>query len=422
MGPASVNLLRQQWSIWFPALVERNVRVYVFGQSVSIMGTWVLDIMLNLVLWGMTRSPALLGLLNFLLYVPGLLITPMFAAGLTQANARRRTLWVLAGGLAVAMALAVFSGLDRLSTTVLLSLAVARGVLNGMEQPARQMLLATSVSHPERIGGAVALNTVVYQVARMTGPALAALIYSTVGAGWGFVFSAAALVVMVGCVLRVRAEAGAHAAPPAEGRQGLRGALDFVRRDRFGSLFLPVVSCMAAFVGGYQTLVPVLADRVYADTARYTSLFFGAAGAGALTAALVLSTGMLDGALRRLPVPVPWLVALALLGLGTSTWVPLTLLCFGMVGFGMTMLSTGTSAMLHRTVPPQARNGLIALILVAFNGVIPIAQLVAGLLSEWMGVQRSFLALGGVLLVVLAMLFGRRWRVLGRVELDAERL
>lgn len=417
-----MNPLRLPWSTWFPALVERNVRVYVFGQSVSIMGTWVLDILLNLVLWGMTRSPALLGLLNFLLYVPGLVITPLFAAGLTQANARRRTLWVLAGGLAVALALALFAGLGRLSTAVLLALAVARGVLNGLEQPARQMLLATSVSHPDRIGGAVALNTVVYQVARMTGPALAALMYSTVGAAWGFAFSAAALVVMIGCVLHVRAEPGAHAAPPVEGRQGLRGALDFVRRDRFGSLFLPVVTCMATFVGGYQTLVPVLADRVFGDTAHYTSLFFGAAGAGALTAALVLSTGLADGALRRLPVPLPWAVALALLGLGSSTWVPLTLLCFGMVGFGMTMVSTGTSAMLHRTVPPQARNGLIALILVAFNGVIPLAQLAAGLLAERLGVQRSFVVLGGVMLLALALLFGPRWRAQGRVELDAERL
>ena len=78
--------------------------------------------------------------------------------------------------------------------------------------------------------------------------------------------------------------------------------------------------------------------------------------------------------------------------------------------------------MLHRTVPPQARNGLIALILVAFNGVIPIAQLVAGLLAERLGVQHSFLVLGCVMLVALALLFGPRWRARGRVELDAERV
>ena len=423
-GPQAGGALwpRIPWARWFPALDERNIRLYMFGQSVSILGTWVLDILLNLVLWRATRSPGLLGLLNFLLYMPGLVITPLFSASLSAHNARRRTMRVLAGGLAVALTLALCAALGWLSVPVVLAIALARGVLNGMEQPARQMLLASSVSRLEQIGGAVALNTVVFQVARMVGPALAALLFTSIGAAWGFVFSGAAVAVMIACVLQVRS--GPPIVPPAEaaGRDGLRGALDFVRADRFGSLFVPVTMCMALCTGGYQTLVPVLGDRVFGDTARWTSFFFAAAGAGALVAALLMSTHLAPGAQRRLLVPVPWAVALALLGLGTTRWAPLSLLCFGVIGFGMTTVTVGVGSVLHRHVPAQARNGLIALMLVAFNGMIALAQVPAGLLAGRLGVQPAFRVMGGCMLAALLLLFVRRWRRLGRLEFDAERL
>lgn len=419
---ARAALPRIPWERWFPALGERNVRVYMLGQSVSILGTWVLDIMLNLVLWEATGAPGLLGLLNFLLYTPGLLITPLFAASLSADNARRRTMGVLSGGFTVALALTLCAASGWLSTPVILALALARGVLNGMEQPARQMLLASSVSRLELIGGAVALNTVVFQVARMTGPTLAALLFASVGATWGFAFSGTAVAVMVGCVLRVRPGLPVMPRVEASGREGLRGALDFVRADRFGSLFVPVTGCTALAAGGYQTLVPVLADRVFGDTARWTSFFFAATGAGALGAALLMSTHLAAGAQRRLLVPVPWLVALALLGLGMSRFAPLSLLCFGVIGFGMTTVMVGVTSVLHRLVPAQARNGLIALMLVAFNGVNALAQMPAGLLAGHLGVQPAFRVMGGCMLSALLLLFVRRWLRLGRIEADAERL
>ncbi|HEY4066164.1 MAG TPA: hypothetical protein VGM74_04650, partial [Burkholderiaceae bacterium] len=212
------------------------------------------------------------------------------------------------------------------------------------------------------------------------------------------------------------------AAQPAAGRGGLRGAIDFARGDRYARLFLPVTVGMGALAGGYQTLVPVLADRVFGDTAWWTSWFFGATGAGALAGALLLSTGAAGMTLRRMPVPLPWLVMLALFGLGQSTAALPTLLCFAVIGFGMTLSVTSTSAVLHRRVPPQARNGLIALLLVGFNGMLPLSQLMAGQLAEHWGVARSFQLMGAALAVVLLLLFVPRWVSLRRIEFDAERI
>jgi len=408
---------------WFPALAEPNVRLYLGGQSVSVLGTWVLDITLNLLAWQLSGSPALLGLLNFLLYGPGVIVTPLFSARLTSANARRLTLWVLGGGLAVATGLALLMAAQALTVPLILAFAVARGMLNGMEVPSRQMLLIDSVEDRALIGSAVALNTVVFQLGRMAGPAVAAVVFARAGAAWGFAFSVLALLIMVGCVLRVSSVAATPLDPlPAGVRTGLAGAWAFVRGDRFGGIFLPMVIFQGLFAGGYQTLIPVLADRVYGDANAWTGWFFGAVGCGALLAALLLSTHLLAPALRRLHVLIPWLTVAALAGLGITRTPAIALTCLAGVGFGMAFLATGTNSVLHQRVPPELRGGLIAIFLMAYVGAIPVAQLMAGALAQWASVQTTFLIMAAGMLVCVATMFVPRWRALGRIELNAEKI
>jgi predicted MFS family arabinose efflux permease len=408
---------------WFPALAEPDVRLYLGGQALSMMGTWVLDITLNLLVWQLSGSPLLLGVLNFVLYGPGVLVVPLFSGRLTAANARRCTLWVLAAALAVALALAVLTALDRLTIGLLFALALARGVLNGMEVPSRQMLLTSSIRSPERMASAVALNTVVFQLARMLGPALAGVVFATAGPLCAFSLTALGQLCMIACVFRLRGAASPAAAPGAgAGRGGVRGALDFVRADRFASLFLPVLVCMGLFAGSYQTLVPVLADHVFGNTTRWTSAFFGAVGVGAVVVSVLLSTPQIDRLVGRCQVSVPWLAVLALVGLGLSRWPLLSLVCFVSLGACMAFIATATNAVMHQRVPQHARGGLIALFLMSFVGTIPLGQLLAGWLAQWLSVQATFLWLAAGLGAALLLLFVPRWRALGRLELDARRI
>lgn len=407
---------------WFPALAKPHVRLYLFGQTVSMLGSWVLDISLSLMAWRLTASPALVGVLNFLLYAPGIVVTPLFSSRLTASNARRSTMMVLAAALLVALALCALMALDRLTFPAILVLAALRGVLNGMEVPSRQMLLACSIEDRSRMVSAMALNVVAFHGARMCGPAIAAALFASFGALWGFAFAAAALAVMVGCVWRMPRTPAAVPVVSAPGRAGLRGALDFVRGDRFSRLFLPVTICLGLFAGAFQTLVPVLADHVFGDTARWSAAFFTAVGVGGLLAALLLSTHHMQWALRRMMVAVPWAVALALAGIGTSHAPLPTLLCFAALGFGMAFVGTCTNAVLHERVPPEARGGIIALFLMSFVGAIPLSQLLSGMLAQWLSVQVTFFVLAAALFAGLLMLFVPRWFERGRIELNAEKV
>lgn len=410
------------WSRWFPAMAERPVRIYMVGQASSMFGAWVLDITLNLLVWELTRSPGTLGLLNFLVYGPSLVLTPLWANSLRPDNGRRRALWLLGGLLGVAVALAAMVALGWMSVPAMLALALLRGILNAMEMPSRHMMLTSAMAQHEHIGGAIAINNLVFQVARMLGPSVAAVLFVGAGPMWGFVFAALATSVMLLCARELHPHARMLGPATPAGRQGMAGALDFVRADRFGRLFLPAVVCLGTLAAGYQTLIPVLADVVFGSAARWTSVFFACAGGGALAGALLLST---RGALwvhRRLLVPMCWLVALAmvLIGSGASLWLALP--CFAVIGLGITTVTTCTSAELHRRVPQEARNGLIALILMAFNGTIPLSQLLAGALAQRLGASAGFQVLGAALLVACAALFVPRWRRLGRLETDPAHL
>jgi MFS family permease len=194
-----------------------------------------------------------------------------------------------------------------------------------------------------------------------------------------------------------------------------------VRGDRLGRLFVPVLLCIALFAGAYQTLVPVLADRVFGDTNHWTAVFFSAAGAGGLSAAVLLSSTHMAWALRRLQVVIPWLTGCGVAGLGLVRQPWLAVACFGLIGFGMAFVSTSTTATLHQRVPAEARGGLIALLLMSFVGAIPVAQLLGGFLAQWLSVQVGFAVLAAALFACLSLLFVPRWWALGRIELNPDR-
>ena len=383
----------------FPALAEPSVRRYMAGQVASILGYWVQAITLNLLLWELTHSPGALGLLNFLLYGPSLVVAPLFGGRLAPAAARATTLRILAGSMLVAATLLALSLTHRLAPPGLLVAALVMGVLAAMEMPARQLLLSTSLADRRLMPNAVAMNTVVFNVGRMVGPAVAAGVFASAGASAAFTLNLAGLAVMWWCVRGVRPHV-AGAVPARAG--GIRGALGFARADSFARHYLPTLVCMGLFVGTYQTLIPVLAARQFGDVAFYTGLFFSCAGAGSLGAALTLASRWAPGVhqLGR----APWLSVAALAGVAASAWPALAAPCFAVIGFTMTFTSTAINATLQQRAPDSLRGGMVGLYSMAFLGSMPVGHLMVGALSSAIGPRWAFATLAGALTTALLLL------------------
>jgi len=407
---------------WFPALAERNIRLYAAGQTVSVIGAWVVDIVLNLLTWELSKSPALLGLVNFLLFAPLIVFPPLLSRRVHPRNVHRVMRIVLAAGATTVVALTALAFANVLALPLVIGFAAFRGLFNGIEMPARHMFISTLVSNPARIGGAIAVNSLVYQVARMLGPAVGATVFGACGPVWAFGAGAAGFLVMLVCVTRLRADS--QRLQDSAGMQplGMRRAVAYVRQHRFGSVFLPVSIVVGAFAGTYQTLVPVLADRVYGNTQLWTGAFLTAAGAGALSGAVLLSSHYMLPVIRRLSVPTPWIVAASLLCAGQTRHALLAIMFFFMIGLFITVASTGTNAVLQNSVPDDLRGAVTGLYLSTYVGTLPVSQLLGGILAQHVKIETAFSVMAASLILSSLAIYGRRWLTLGRIEIDADRI
>jgi MFS family permease len=289
------------------------------------------------------------------------------------------------------------------------------------------VLLASTVQEPRFIANAIGMNTAIFNTARMMGPALAAFLFATGDPRWGFGFAIFAFGIMVWAVRGLpkyapRAESETSAAHHHDKKVGLGAAFDYMRHDDKLCLFMPIVLTVALTAGSYQTLVPVLADLVFHEPKLWTGWFFAAAGLGSLLAALVLASRHSHWAMKHLQIVTPWscVLAMSLIGFSPSTWLDLP--AFFIIGFAMTFTGPGTNAYIQQSAPPHLRGSLVGLYIMCFAGSIPMGYLIAGAFAQQVSVQATFVIMGGFLAVALGYLFIPRWRVMGRIELDGDRL
>jgi MFS family permease len=392
---------------FFPALNDANIRRYLTGQLASVIGAWTQNITLNLVAYQISGSPALLGVLNFLLFGPAILAGPIAGSRVTVANARLATLALLAASLVNGLLLTVLYATQSLTMNVILVLAAVSGLLTAMEMPARQVLI-TVVSAPGLIGNAVSMNTLTFNAGRMIGPALAAALAAHAGVAYGFLTNVLGIGFMLWCVAGLRISQPAM--KPASGGGRFAAALAYARANRMANLFLPVLVGLSLFASGFQTLVPVLADKVFGDAAAYTGVFFGASGCGALMAALLLSSRLSAQVTRWMLVPAPWAAALALLLVGASAHWLLASAGFLLLGFAVTLSAPGVNAKLQQDAPPHLRGPLSGIYVMCYMGLLPFGQLLAGALAEALPVGQVFICLSLGLSLWLSILFYRFWR------------
>lgn len=372
---------------YFPALSEVATRRYFLGQGVSIVCSWTQTITLNLMLWEEIHSAAYQGVLNFLLYGPMLILPAVFGSRLRAANVRAVTLCIVAASLMLSTGLcwAVVQGV--LVPDLVLLAGVVMGVIAAIEMPSRQLLLTTVLRDKSLFFNAVATNTLVFNLGRMLGPAVAAMLYGF-GPSFAFALGAAGALLMFCMVAGVHAPQEALA--QAQQRGSLKEACRHVLGNPFARRFVPTLVCLGIFVASYQTLIPVLAGAVYGDAARFTGILFACAGAGSLCAALLLSGVTGDATRARLLRWTPWSCGAALACIAVTSSALVTAGCLWVLGAGLTLSTTTINATLQRGCPDWLRGGMVGIYAMAFLGTVPLGHLLVGALAQAVGIRLAF--------------------------------
>jgi MFS family permease len=358
-------------------LRHRDLRLFFAGQAVSLVGTWMQSVAQSWLVYRLTGSAALLGVVYFLSQVPVFLFGMLGGAVADRHPRRVILIRVQLLALLQALALAALTLGGWVRAWQVLPLAAVLGVVQAFEIPARQALLG-ELAGPD-VPNAVALNSTLVNTARVLGPAVAGYVVAAVGEGWCFLLNALSFLAVLAALGAMRSNAARPSpAPEAGALQHLRAGLRYAREDRMVRALLGLLAASSFFGVPYASLLPVFAAEVHRGGPELLGRFLGSAGAGALAAALtLLLRSHLGGLARRVGMGAT-LLALGLIAFSVSRNALVAQGCLFVAGFGFIQQMAGTMTLLQGLTPEGLRGRVVGLFTTLFVGVSPFGGLLAG--------------------------------------------
>ena len=389
------------------ALAHRNFRFFFFGQGISLIGTWMQSVALGWLVLEITNSPFAVGL-NQALRSFGVLVFTLYAGVIVdRVDKRRLIVWTQGLQMLEALALAVLVWTKTVTTWQVMALAVLFGIVNAFDIPARQAFIAELVGR-EDLMNAIALNSSMFNAARIVGPAVAGVLIGAAGVGMCFFLNGVSYLAVIAGLLAIRLAPATHHAVPSSAWEGLRQALRFILRDARMAALVTLVAVFSVLGFPFLVLMPVVARDVLHTDARGYGVLMAGVGVGAMLGALGLALAgprvrkgaiLLDGG-------AAFGVLLVLFAAARSFGVALALLALG--GCAMIVTTALANTMLQTLVPDELRGRVMAFYAFVFVGMAPFGAFQAGLVAEHTGAPFA-IALGGAGCVLAAGLAA--WRV-----------
>ncbi|MBA2458041.1 MAG: MFS transporter [Gemmatimonadales bacterium] len=401
----------------FSALRSRNYRVFLSGQLVSLIGTWMQTVAQSWLVYRLTGSAVLLGTVGFASQIPIFLLSPLGGMVADRWERRRVLLVTQSCMMVLALALAMLTLTGRIEVWHVLAFAALLGTANGFDIPARQSFIVELVERRDLLN-AIALNSSMFNGARVVGPAVAGIIVATVGEGWCFFANAVSYVAVLASLLALRLPRESRERPPASPLAEIAEGWRFVANTapiRAILLLLGVVSLTGM---PYAVLMPVMAEDVLHAGARGLGILMGATGTGALIGALALARRNSLRGLGRLVAlgALSFGVFLILFSLSRQFWLSVALLL--PMGLSMLFQMASSNTLVQSMVPDRLRGRVMSVYSMTFMGMAPIGALLAGVAAGSLGAPVT-IAAGGAVSIVAALLF---WRRLPELTPEARRL
>ena len=405
------------------AFAHRDYRLFFSGQLVSLIGTWMQSVAQSWLVYRLSGSAVLLGLVGFAGQIPVFLLAP---AGGSLADTRSRHRIIVGtqtASMILAFVLAVLTLTGRVQLWHLFTLAALLGVVNAFDIPARQAFLVELVGRVDLMN-AIALNSSMFNGARIIGPALAGVLVAAIGEGWCFFLNGISYIAVLAGLLAMsprpippRPDGGT---PLGRIVQGIQFA---ARTPPIRELLL-LLGLVSLAGMPYAVLMPIFADQILHTGAWGLGILMGASGFGALLGALVLASRR---DVRGLGRWIAWATALfgaSLIAFSTSRsfWLSTALLV--PAGFAMIVQAAASNTLIQAMVPDALRGRVMACYSMMFMGMAPFGALLAGLLAGRLG-RAAAVAAGGVACIAGALAFGSKLpalRIAGRQLLISQEL
>lgn len=402
------NKINERIFVTFRALKYRNYKLFFFGQCISLIGTWIQQIAINWLVYSLTGSALLMGVIVFSATLPSLLLSS-FAGVLVDRIDKYKAMiaiQILLMIQASIMAVLTLSGVIQVWHIVVLSALI--GIITALDMPLRQAFVVKMVDDTKDLGNAISLNSSVFNLARLIGPAVAGVLIAAVGEGVCFMINALSYIAVIWALFLMKitvfhTEKTEKANVFAELKEGFRYTISSPP-IRTTLLYLATASLFGMF---YPLLMPIYAKEILHGGAQLLGFLMSAAGVGALFGALYLAGRTSVKGLENWICVASVLFAIGLAGLNFNTNKFLALFLLLFVGFGMVVIIASCNTLVQHYVDDDKRGRVMSLYSMAFMGTAPLGSLSSGAIAEKIGVPHTFL-LGGVVMLVAAIVFSTK--------------
>ena len=379
------------------ALKHRNFRLFFFGQLTSLVGSWMQSLAQGWLVWRLTHSAWLLGLVGFFQMIPVLFVGLLGGVAADRFDRHKIVIATQTAALIQSVALAALTLAGHITVWEILFLAAVLGLVNAFDMPARQAFLVQMVGK-EDLGNAIALNSSIFNGARIVGPAIAGFVVSRWGEGACFAINAVTFLAVLASLFAMKLEKSAIVRPPGGTWQRLQEGFAYSWGTPHVRALLALVTVTSLSAIPYIVFLPALAGGVLNRDAAGLGILMTFSGIGALSGALVIAHREGIRGLGRLTGHMAMAFGAALVAFGCSTSFPLSCAALALVGFFMMCQMAATNTLLQSLVPEELRGRLMSLYVITFVGVTPVGSLIMGRVSQGVGVQAAIMGGGTVTL------------------------
>ncbi len=412
----AIAAMRRRFRITFAALYHRNYRLWFFGQTVSLMGTWMQSVAQAFLVYDLTKSEFALGTVSFFGSLPTIFLMVPAGALADRINKRRLLVLTQSAMMILAFIYALLSGINVLRIWHITLLAIGLGFANSFDAPARQSLAVEMVEDRRDLMNAIALNSTIFNLARVIGPTIGGILLAFVGPTWCFTLNGLSFLAVILALFRMRMPLATKQEVSQEKLwKQIKEGLGYIVHQPLIRTIIILVAVASTFGTMYIVLLAAYAADVLHDPERGLGFIQMALGVGALVGSLIVaSIGRSQHARKALIFgSIFFPLAVLAFALTRSLWA--ALLVLPMVGLGLVTQNATCNTVIQATVPDELRGRVMGVYMLMFFGTAPLSALIAGSLGQTLGVNWA-IGIGGAVTLACSLCLLLAVPALRRVE------
>jgi MFS family permease len=387
-----------------PALRSRNYRLFFVGQGISLIGSWMTQLATIWLVYHLTQSPLMLGVVGFTSQILNFVFGP-FGGVFVDRFSRHRTLigtQILAMIQSLLLAVLALTGVIQVWHIIVLSLF--QGLINAVDAPARQAFVPELVEKREDLASAIAINSTMFNGARLIGPAIGGLLIASFGPAYCFLIDGLSYIAVICALLAMKIRPIKIAKIQVNPLQSIKEGFNYA----FG--FAPIrsillLSALVSLFGmQYTVLVPIFAEEILKGSAETLGFLMAASGVGALFGGVYLATRQKVVGIGKLIAFAPTILGIGLIAFSFSRFLPLSLAAMLFVGLGTILQVVSSNTFLQTIVDDDKRGRVMSLFTMSFLGTIPFGNLLGGLLANHIGAPNT-LVIDGIVCILGSIYF-----------------